>query len=230
MSRFGERDTDSDWVSLGEASRLLGVAPGTLRRWSDSGELPAFTTPGGHRRYRRSSLERLLPRERQARPSLARSGMTASRLSRVYRAEGRSSSRQLSWVTALTGEQRAWFRDHGRRLADALVTHLDTDDDELAQLSLATATAEAAEYGRKSAEMGVSLAQTVEGFLRFRLPFLHQLALVARRRGFDATATAELMEDAERLMDRLLVAAMNGHSVQRVSALPGGDEIGEGLR
>ena len=229
MSRFRARETGSDWVSLGEASRLLGVAPGTLRRWSDSGQVTAFTTPGGHRRYRRSSLERLLPRDRQARPSLARSGMTPGRLARAYRSEARASSRQLTWVTALTGEQREWFRDHGRRLADALVTHLDSEDDAVAETSLAAATAEAAEYGRKSAEMGVSLSQAVEGFLRFRLPFLHQLALVARRRGFDGTATAELMEDAERLMDRLLIAAMNAHSVQRVGEPPT-DEISEGLR
>lgn len=217
-------------MSLGEASRLLGVAPGTLRRWSDSGQLPAFTTPGGHRRYQRSLLERMLPRERQARPSLARSGMTPARLARAYRSEARSSSRQLAWVVALSGEQREWFRDHGRRLADALVTHLDSEDDLVADASLATATAEAAEYGRKSADLGISLAQAVEGFLRFRLPFLHQLSLVARRRGFDGAATAELMEDAERLLDRLLIAAMNGHSIQRVGDLPTDHEPSEGLR
>lgn len=230
MSRFGEGQDGSDWVSLGEASRLLGVAPGTLRRWSDSGQLPAFTTPGGHRRYRRSSLERLLPRERQARPSLARSGMTPGRLARVYRTEARASSRQLSWVSALSREQREWFRDHGRRLADALVAHLDSDDDVLAETSLAVATAQAADYGRKSSELGVSLGQAVEGFLRFRLPFLHQLALVARRRGFDGAATAELMEDAERLMDRLLIAVMSAHSVQKVGEPLAGEEVSEGLQ
>jgi hypothetical protein len=155
--------------------------------------------------------------------------MTPARLARAYRSEARSSTRQLAWVSALSGEQRAWFRDHGRRLADALVTYLDSEDDGLAEASLATATAEAAEYGRKSAELGVSLAQAVEGFLRFRLPFLHQLSLVARRRGFDGAATAELLEDAERLLDRLLIAAMSGHSVRKVAELAT-DEMAEGLR
>ena len=230
MSRFRQRRNGSDWLGLGEASRLLGVAPGTLRRWSDTGQLPAFTTPGGHRRYRRSILERLLPAERQARPSLAHSGMTTARLARAYRQEARSAGRQLGWLVDLSGEQREWFRDHGRRLAEKLVGHLDSEDDAVAEESLAEATGEAAEYGRKAAELGVSLAQAVEGFLRFRVPFMHQLALVARRRGFDAMATAELMEDAERLMDRLLVAAMNAHSVQRVNGTPGVDEVSEGLR
>jgi excisionase family DNA binding protein len=228
LDRIARHVAASDWLSLGEASRLLGVAPATIRRWSDSGQLPVFTTPGGHRRYRRDALERMLPAERQARPSLARSGMTPARLARAYRSEARIASRQLPWVVALSGEQRDWFRDHGRRLAEALVVHLDSDDDDIAAANLATATREAAEYGRKSAEIGVSLAQAVEGFLRFRLPFLHQLALVARRRGLDGAATAELLQDAERVMDRLLIAAMNGHSVWRVGELP--DEPSEGLR
>ena len=230
MSRFRDAADNTDWLGLGEASRLLGVAPGTLRRWSDTGQVLAFTTPGGHRRYRRSAIERLVPVERQARPSLARSGMTTARLARVYRREARSTPRQLGWVVGLSGEQRDWFRHHGRRLAEALLTNLDADDDELASASLIEATSEAAEYGRKAAELGVSLSQAVEGFLRFRLPFLHQLALVARRRGLAGAATAELMEDAERLMDRLLVAAMNAHTVQRVGevSLPADDA--EGLR
>jgi excisionase family DNA binding protein len=228
LSRFRDADP-TDWLSLGEASRLLGVAPGTLRRWSDSGEVPAFTTPGGHRRYRRSSLERLLPAERQARPSLARSGLTASRLARAYRREARSTSTP-GWVAQLSVEQRDWFRNHGRTLVEALVAHLDSEDDELAAASLQRATSGAADYGRLAAQLGVSLAESVEGFLRFRLPFVHQLRLIAHQRGFDARATGELMEDAERLMDRLLVAAMNAHNVERVAAQLERDEIGEGLR
>jgi excisionase family DNA binding protein len=228
LSRFRDGDrSSSDWLSLGEASQLLGVAPGTLRRWSDSGEVPAFTTPGGHRRYRRASLERLLPSDRRPRPSLARSGMTAARLARAYRNEARATSLP-GWISELSAEQREWFREHGRVLVKALMDHLDSDDDKVARDSLDEATAQAAAYGRVAADLGVSLAQSVEGFLRFRLPFVHQLRLVAHRRGFDASATGELMEDAERLMDRLLIAAMNAHGVARVArSMP--DEITEGI-
>ncbi|HEV8654065.1 MAG TPA: helix-turn-helix domain-containing protein, partial [Candidatus Limnocylindria bacterium] len=40
-----------DWLTLGEASRILGVDPDTLRRWADNGKVEVFTTPGGHRRF-----------------------------------------------------------------------------------------------------------------------------------------------------------------------------------
>ena len=53
---------DRDWLGLAEASHVLGVSPATVRRWSDAGRLHVFTTPGGHRRYRRGDLEAFLAR------------------------------------------------------------------------------------------------------------------------------------------------------------------------
>jgi CheY-like chemotaxis protein len=38
------------------------VAQSTMRKWSDLGRVSAFYTPGGHRRYRRSDLDRFLDR------------------------------------------------------------------------------------------------------------------------------------------------------------------------
>jgi excisionase family DNA binding protein len=49
-----------DWLTLGQAATYLGVAQSTIRKWSDSGRLPAFYTPGGHRRFRRRDLEAFL--------------------------------------------------------------------------------------------------------------------------------------------------------------------------
>jgi len=214
--RFVRPDRGADWISLGEASRLLGVTPGTLRRWSDTGRLPAFTTPGGHRRYRRSALERLIPPDRPERPSLTRAGMTPSRIARAYRQEARAAVARVPWLVRLDDEQRATFRERGRRLATALLAHLDAPDEATADQALKVATTESAEYGRFAARMGLSLSDAVEGFLQFRRPFLHELGLVARRRGFDAHATTVLLEGADRAMDRLLVAAMAAHSVSRV--------------
>jgi excisionase family DNA binding protein len=53
---------DTEWLTLGQAARFLGVAQSTIRKWSDQGRVPAFYTPGGHRRYRRSDLESFLDR------------------------------------------------------------------------------------------------------------------------------------------------------------------------
>jgi excisionase family DNA binding protein len=50
----------ADWLTLGQAARFLGVAQSTIRKWSDQGRVPAFYTPGGHRRFRRSDLEEFI--------------------------------------------------------------------------------------------------------------------------------------------------------------------------
>src|SRR3954463_12494970 len=67
--------TEPDWLTLGQAAKYLGVAQSTIRKWSDQGRVPAFYTPGGHRRYRRADLDKFLespgpgPRE-QAGPAV----------------------------------------------------------------------------------------------------------------------------------------------------------------
>jgi excisionase family DNA binding protein len=53
---------EPDWLTLGQAAKYLGVAQSTIRKWSDQGRVPAFYTPGGHRRYRRRDLDTFLER------------------------------------------------------------------------------------------------------------------------------------------------------------------------
>ena len=50
------RANGEGWLRLGEAATKLGVSPNTLRRWSDSGQVACYRSPGGHRRYRRSDI------------------------------------------------------------------------------------------------------------------------------------------------------------------------------
>src|SRR5829696_2503389 len=87
-SARGHRDelpTASDWLTLAEASGLLGVSGATLRRWADDGRVPVFTTPGGHRRFSRRTLQHLLPASRRDRPTLAHLGASPDRIVRAYR-------------------------------------------------------------------------------------------------------------------------------------------------
>src|ERR671927_1743093 len=51
---------EPDWLTLGQAAKYLGVAQSTIRKWSDLGRVPAFYTPGGHRRFRRRDLDAFL--------------------------------------------------------------------------------------------------------------------------------------------------------------------------
>ena len=119
----------------------------------------------------------------------------------------------MPWVVALDDEQRILFRERGQVLAASLLQYLDSATPDATAHHLKEASVTAAGYGRLAASLGLSLSQTVEGFLRFRAPFHHELAVAARRRGFDGTETTDLLESAERAMDHLLIATMTGHSV-----------------
>ena len=162
-----------DWVSLSEASRLLGVSPATVRRWSDAGRLRAFTTPGGHRRFSRATLLSLLPADRTRRPAITSAGLTPSRIARSYRRASRELSTELPWVLALTDEQRGLFRDRGQVLARSLLQHLDADEPENAEHHLKSAAVSASEYGDMAAALESDDldrgARYIDGDLRFHL-------------------------------------------------------------
>src|SRR5881392_3336234 len=61
--------SENDWLTLGQAAKFLGVAQSTIRKWSDLGRVPAFYTPGGHRRYKRIDLEAFLERSGPGQPA-----------------------------------------------------------------------------------------------------------------------------------------------------------------
>lgn len=51
---------DDEWLTIGEACKLLNVSVWTLRRWENSGYVESARTPTNQRRYRRSDVEALL--------------------------------------------------------------------------------------------------------------------------------------------------------------------------
>ncbi|MFQ5977220.1 MAG: MerR family DNA-binding transcriptional regulator [Candidatus Heimdallarchaeota archaeon] len=69
------------FVSTGKAAILLGVSPSTLRRWDAAKTLvPAFRTPGKHRRYQ---LTRLLKWSNQV-PHAPKTALLSKNPGRVW--------------------------------------------------------------------------------------------------------------------------------------------------
>jgi excisionase family DNA binding protein len=58
--RADPRVDDADLLTPAEAARKLGVTPNTVTRWSRAGRISAIQTMGGHRRFRRDEIERVL--------------------------------------------------------------------------------------------------------------------------------------------------------------------------
>jgi excisionase family DNA binding protein len=204
------------WLSLGPASRLLGIDPDTLRRWADQGRVPVWTTPGGHRRFDRSALERLASsRHRPARRVLASLGASPERLTRAYQrhyaAELRPSAGRPQ--TAADDSAREAFRHDGRRLIGVLIDFLDTDPgDEPTRNRLEhEARSIVDDQAHRLATAQTSLTEALSGFVAARQPFLAELAGLGRRRSLDPGHIAALYVDASALLDRLLLRFIDAH-------------------
>jgi excisionase family DNA binding protein len=201
-------------LALGEASRLLGVDPDTLRRWADEGRVPAFTTPGGHRRFERRALERLIAARRTGPPGgLAGLGASPDRLSAAYRRRyGEHHGLAPDPRTTVPAAEREAYREIGRSLVDALVRHLD-ETGQARAIAEREAVDLAAHLGERLAIHGVALADGVSMFVSARRPFLAELSVVARRRGVDGSRIGEVYDTSTILLDRLLLAFVAAHEV-----------------
>ena len=196
----------SRWLSLGPASRMVGVDPDTLRRWADEGRVEAYVTPGGHRRFDRRAIEALVASRRSATRPLTSLGASPERMARAYQ---RRYARNAAGVPASAGAaaDRERYRADGRRLVEALVAHLDADpaDSAARERSEAEAGALVDDLAVRVAGSGTSLTEAVGLFVTARQPFLAELSGLGRRRALDASRLAALFEQATGLLDRLLV-------------------------
>lgn len=209
----------SDWLSLGPASRLLGVDPDTLRRWADDGRVRAYATPGGHRRFSRADLDRIATSRRSGRRPLSTLGATSDRVNRAYVRSYRS-ERGPAAIDRLEADERAEFRVEGRRLVAVLLAYLDASRPadrerwETEALGLIETTA------RRLAASGASGPDVVAVYVRTRQPFLTEIASLGRRRALDATQLASLIEKAVALLDRLLLHLVSVHAAASARRAP----------
>ena len=201
-------------LSLGPAARLLGVDPDTLRRWSDEGRIEAFTTPGGHRRFDRRELDRLLDARHPGSVSptpLASLGATPDRMSQVYRRSYASAGPDDDVRGAVPAENREAFRADGRGLVASLVAYLDADDDTGRAVAEARAAGLTDDLARRLAGAGLSLTESVGLFVAARRPFLGELGAIARRRALGADRLSAMFVEASALLDRLLLRLVAAH-------------------
>jgi excisionase family DNA binding protein len=60
----------SDYITTGEAARLMGVGRESVRRYVDNGLLDAIKTPGGQRRIKRVSVQKVVESRRPHAPNV----------------------------------------------------------------------------------------------------------------------------------------------------------------
>jgi hypothetical protein len=135
-------------------------------------------------------------------------------MTRVYRRHVAQACHGVSWLVGLSEDELEPLRDHGRRIAGALLVFIDAETPEERRPAMLKAVSAATEYGRIAARGSGMIRETVEAFLRLRMLFLSELAQVARRRGLDTVEATTLLVTATQAIDELLVALMSGHETE----------------
>lgn len=158
--------TGEEWLSLREASEMLGMHPATVRLWADRNEIPSRRTSGGHRRFRRVDIETRLRQDAEPRPDPASVLLVQSVLGRVRFAFTDGTLDAFPWYQHFDTTARDVYRQLGRRLLDLMLralndgTHLDELKVEAIKLGQ--------EYGSITWTSHVPLADAVRAFLYFR--------------------------------------------------------------
>jgi len=190
-------------LALGAAATMLGVDRDTLRRWADAGRIRSFTTPGGHRRFARADVERVMAARRAGRQSLAALGATPERIARAYGRQYRDGAAVPS--AAISANAREAFRLEGRRLVETLLAYLDAAGAaEKARLE-AQANAIVDQTAGRLAAARMSPPEATAALVAARAPLPAALESLGRRRSLDAPAVMRLYAEAATLLDRLLV-------------------------
>jgi excisionase family DNA binding protein len=214
MSQVTQTDAVEEWLTVHDACSLIGVSPATLRRWSAAGVIPAFTTPGGHRRFARSTILGLLPTADRTRPNLAVLGQTPEHMTQVYRRHLPQACGGANWLIGLDEAKLDRLRELGRAIATSMLSYLDAPTVTARRTAIHDALTATNEYGRIAARASASISETVEAFQRFRMPFLGELVSMTRRRGLDTVAATDLLMTATQAIDQLLIALISGHQDQ----------------
>lgn len=218
MSPASKDGPVGEWLSLGPASRMLGVDPDTLRRWADTGRVEAFATPGGHRRFDRRSLERLIAANRAGRLPLTRLGGTTERFAAAYRRRYQVRRREAGGAGEARRQLRPAdqdaFREDGRRLVAALVRRLDLPSAAERTRADAEAAEVAASMGRRTGGTDVTLGVATAMFVAARQPFLTELGAIGRRRALSPGQLSSLYDEASAVLDQLLLAFLDGYQTQ----------------
>ena len=203
---------DDPWLQLGAASRLVGVGPDTLRRWADTGKVQSYTTPGGHRRFLRSSLESMINAPRRHRYGIGQLADSAQTMAgEVHRRMQRTGYAGQPWQARLNADQRDDFRRWGQRTFNLVIEYVAASKRDERQLLLEEAQRMGGLYGAEASRAGLSLAETVEAFLFFRSPVLDAISGHLRRRAVEVSDVTTAYREANEAIDQVLVSLVSSH-------------------
>lgn len=202
---------NDDLLTISEAAEILGVSEPALRTWTDEGQIKAFVTPGGHRRYLRTDLKKFI-------------GLNQKRLgikSLTEKLEGTAAvHRDMDATTVSSGPWRGQmdeatqqkFSSLGRQLLTLLnqcVTKPSRPED-----AIGAAGEIGRSYGELTRDLNMPLVTSIRAFIQHRQPMLNTIFEMTKRGEMTERQIAEAIPLVDRAIDEALVALVKAHEQQ----------------
>jgi excisionase family DNA binding protein len=165
MNRQGTAVEDTRWLTLTEAAEALRVHPTTLRRWADSGQIPVFLTPGGHRRFAASDVQHMAARRHSVRRVGPVERIWADQALALARRQ-LAQQEQERWLKRHDTVARDRHRQMGHQLMGLILEYVtsDAEDDRL----VVQARSIGRQYGRTTRELNLPLTDALRAAMFFR--------------------------------------------------------------
>lgn len=202
------------WLSLSEASELLGVHFTTLRRWADAGSVPCFRTPGGHRRFRKDDLENWIEGAQSAALVPAQDALVLSAVGFARQEMAEQGIDGELWHVAFSGsEDRRAMAENGRSLFGLAIRYVTRARGR--ERLLREGQRIGRYYGQLCAERSVPLVETARAFIFFRRSLIQAVGPAQAGMGqFDAE-DARIQRNLNYYLDDVLCACLESYEQQR---------------
>jgi excisionase family DNA binding protein len=154
-----------EWLTLTEAAEALRVHPTTLRRWADSGQIPVFLTPGGHRRFAQSDVHHIAARRHSVRRVGPVERIWADQALALARKQ-LGEQEQQRWLKRHNPDARDRNRQMGHQLMTLILDYVTSEGDDERMVQEARSIGN--QYGVVSRELGLPLTDALRAAMFFR--------------------------------------------------------------
>ena len=201
--------SDDPLLSLKQAAARLGVHPATLRRWADQGDILVVVTPGGHRRFPQSEVERLRHRQ-SGKPSEAGTLRTALEHQALTHTRAEIAEHpDERWMTLLDEQAREEQRQLGRRVMGLMMQYVSVNDD--AEDLLREARTIGHTYAEMTQRTGLGLSQTLQAMMFFRENVVESVVLLPESVRARPQANQRLLRRVNTFLNAILLGVTESY-------------------
>ncbi len=214
INQKGRHLNQRSLVSISEASHMLGVSDTTLRQWTDEGNIRAFVTPGGHRRYDKAELRSFIGMERRVhgvKDLITRIEDTPS----IHRELAQIHFSHTDWYTKLDAESQQYLAQSGRDLLQLVIRYITEPAKQKETEKLARSIG--GHFGEQVAKLGLSLTEGIKTFMLHRNPVINAAIDMLKRRETLNERAMEAIPLVTHILDDTLIALVESYQQYRGS-------------